>query len=117
MTDKPLLVAIGALSAALAACSAEIDPPEPMTTPPPATGGVIGGGGSSTGGSGGTGNVAPPNAGSPGTGGTITNPTCTPGVPSTTQIPRLKNRQYDAVVRDLLGVTATSDGRAPSAGL
>jgi hypothetical protein len=31
---------------------------------------------------------------------------CIPGIPATSQIPRLLNRQYEAVVRDLLGVTA-----------
>ena len=31
---------------------------------------------------------------------------CAPGIPVTTQIPRLQNRQYANVVRDLLGVTA-----------
>jgi Protein of unknown function (DUF1592)/Protein of unknown function (DUF1588)/Protein of unknown function (DUF1585)/Protein of unknown function (DUF1595) len=121
MTDKRLLVAIGALSGALAGCSAEMDPPDSTNTPvPSATGGSIGGGGPPTsggGGSGGTGNVVPPKAGAPGTGGVSGGGACTPGVPSTSQIPRLKNRQYDAVVRDLLGVTATADGRAPSAGL
>ncbi len=30
---------------------------------------------------------------------------CAPGVPATSQIPRLKNREYDNVIRDLLGVT------------
>jgi len=34
---------------------------------------------------------------------------CVPGVPATTQIPRLLNRQYEAVVRDLLGVTTVGD--------
>ncbi|WP_437710743.1 hypothetical protein WMF45_37615 [Sorangium sp. So ce448] len=30
---------------------------------------------------------------------------CTPGIWATSQVPRLLNREYDAVVRDLLGVT------------
>ena len=30
---------------------------------------------------------------------------CVPGISATSQIPRLLNRQYEAVVRDLLGVT------------
>jgi len=114
MNDKRLLVALGALGAALAGCSGEIAPPdstmEPQNpVPPPSAGGA---GGSGTGGS---------NTGSGGTpitgGGTGAVSACTPGVPATTQIPRLKNRQYDAVIRDLLGVTATTDGKAPSAGL
>ena len=34
---------------------------------------------------------------------------CSPGIPPTSQIPRLSNHQYDAVVRDLLGVTTVTD--------
>jgi hypothetical protein len=113
MTDRRLMVAIAALATGVVGCSAELDPPDTS-----ATGGSVASGGSGTGGGGGTGNVQPPSAGGPSTGGApIGNPGCTPGIPSTTQIPRLKNRQYDAVIRDLLGVTATSDGKAPSAGL
>ncbi len=41
--------------------------------------------------------------------------TCAPGVPATSQIPRLLNRQYDAVVHDLLGITSlSSTGNPPS---
>lgn len=41
---------------------------------------------------------------------------CVPGVPQTSQVPRLLNREYDAVVRDLLNVTAVASagGQAPS---
>lgn len=40
---------------------------------------------------------------------------CIPGLPVTTQIPRLLNRQYDNTVRDLLGVTGVgTDNRPPS---
>lgn len=39
---------------------------------------------------------------------------CVPGIPPTSQVPRLLNREYDAVVRDLLGVTEV-DGQSPSA--
>jgi hypothetical protein len=43
-------------------------------------------------------------------------PACTPGIPVTSQIPRMLNRQYDNVVRDLLGVTtlASADNNPPS---
>jgi hypothetical protein len=43
--------------------------------------------------------------------------TCVQGIPGTTQIPRLLNREYDAVVQDLLGVTslASAAGARPSA--
>jgi|GEM_PF-383986 len=41
---------------------------------------------------------------------------CVPGVPVTSQIPRLKNREYDNIVRDLLGVStlAGASGAPPS---
>jgi hypothetical protein len=44
-------------------------------------------------------------------------PDCAPGIPATSQIRRLLNRQYDAVVRDLLGVTglAGAQNGPPSA--
>lgn len=40
---------------------------------------------------------------------------CQPGIPVTTQIPRLLNRQYENVVRDLLGVTALDGAPVSSA--
>ncbi len=36
---------------------------------------------------------------------------CAPGVPATSQVPRLLNRQYDNVLRDLLGVTTVNGGK------
>ncbi len=39
---------------------------------------------------------------------------CVPGIPATTQLRRMLNREYDATVRDLLGVTSVST--ATSAG-
>jgi hypothetical protein len=59
--------------------------------------GVGTGGGSSTG-------------GATGTGGTNDPTVCIPGVPQTTQFPLLTRRQYDNVVRDLLGVTTLANG-------
>lgn len=43
-------------------------------------------------------------------------PDCVPGIYPTSQIPRLKNSQYDKTVRDLLGVTglSASSGALPS---
>lgn len=41
---------------------------------------------------------------------------CQPGIPATTQIPRMLNRQYENVVRDLLGVTEL-DGKPVSEAL
>jgi len=52
-----------------------------------------------------------------GTGGGGGDIACAPGIPTTTQLRRLQNRQYDNVVRDLLGVTTVSVGtdvKAPS---
>ena len=50
-----------------------------------------------------------------GTGGSsLPTDVCVPGVPVTSQIPRLKNSQYDNIVRDILGVTALASGALPS---
>lgn len=42
--------------------------------------------------------------------------TCVPGIPATSQVPRLKNIEYDRTVRDLLGVTGltASNNNPPS---
>ena len=55
--------------------------------------GVAGAAGASDGGGGG------------GAGGDIA---CVPGIPATTQLRRMRNREYDAAVRDLLGVTTVA---------
>ena len=95
----------------------------PSTT---GTGGATGGGGA--GGAGpGTGGAAASGTWM-GTGGSISTGTgggggdiaCVPGIPATTQLRRMTNREYDAVVRDLLGVTTVptgmgTDARPPSA--
>src|SRR5688572_16519751 len=41
---------------------------------------------------------------------------CSPGIPGTSQVPRLKNLEYNRTVRDLLGVTGltASNGDSPS---
>lgn len=51
-----------------------------------------------------------------GGGGPETPVACSPGIPATSQVPRLKNVEYDRTVRDLLGVTglASSNNNAPS---
>jgi len=69
--------------------------------------------GSGATGSGGTSGASGSSSG--GTGGGI-NANCTPGVPTTSQIPRLTNAEYDRTIRDLLGVTAltASAGSTPS---
>jgi len=58
------------------------------------------------------------NPGDPGNAATPvdTNPNCTQGVATTSQIPRLTNAQYDRTVRDLLGINglSASDNAPPS---
>src|SRR6478735_3579089 len=76
-------------------------------------------GGGATTGSGGSGAGVGTGGGGPGTGGATgtggSDPTvCVPGVPQTSQFPRLTRLQYDNVVRDLLGVTALTSGDKPS---
>jgi hypothetical protein len=49
------------------------------------------------------------NGGTSGSGGDIsTSLSCVPGVPPTTEIPRMKDAAYDAVIKDLLGLTGLS---------
>jgi hypothetical protein len=145
MKEKRLLVALGALSAALAACGSEVGPgnfdPDMMTggtggsSAAPGTGGSsasTGKGGTTGKGTGGSaGSTAPGTggtamttggtggtAGDPGSGGTGAVTSCTPGVPASSQIPRMKNQEYDAVVKDLVGLTAlTSSGNMPPSSL
>ena len=77
----------------------------------PGTGGTgtgPGTGGTGTGpGAGGSGNPQTGGTGTVGTGGTPADPVgaCKPGLPSATQIPKLRNRQYANAVKDLLGIT------------
>ncbi|WP_441291414.1 DUF1592 domain-containing protein [Sorangium sp. KYC3313] len=63
--------------------------------------GVSSSGGETSGGAGTGGGPAEPDPGDP--------RVCTPGIWATSQVPRLLNREYDAVVRDLLGVTSVSN--------
>ena len=84
----------------------------------PGTGGSNPAGTAGTGSPGTGGSVGPAGtAGAGGDGGTgfVGGITCAPGVPATTQLRRMQNWQYDAVMRDLLGVTAvdTGDGAKP----
>ncbi|HXJ19206.1 MAG TPA: DUF1592 domain-containing protein [Polyangia bacterium] len=84
----------------MAACSGQI-------------GGATSGGGNNSGNSGGSSGAG--NGVANGTGGSSSSgsggyvmTTCTPGIPATTQFRRLLNTQYDATVRDLLGVTSVT---------
>ena len=78
------------------------------------------GGGNGTGGATGSGGAVHTSATgeTSGTGGTTSTTTggCEPGIPATSQVPRLLNREYDAIIDDLLGVSslAAADGQAPS---
>jgi Protein of unknown function (DUF1592)/Protein of unknown function (DUF1588)/Protein of unknown function (DUF1595)/Protein of unknown function (DUF1585) len=67
--------------------------------------GAVGGPGTGAGNGAGTGTGT--GAGGSSSGGAIT---CVPGIPATTQLRRMLNRQYDATVRDLLGVTSLGAG-------
>lgn len=84
------------------------------STSMPGAGGGTGGTGSPGGGTGTIGTTGGAATGT--TGGSTSVPsTCMPGVPATSQIPRILNRQYDATVRDLLGVTGLgADNKLPS---
>lgn len=79
----------------------------------PGTGGSTanpGSGGSTNPGSGGS-----DNPGSGGDSGTIS---CVKGIPATSQVPRMTQRQYDTVVTDLLGLTSlASAGNGPPSSL
>jgi hypothetical protein len=99
----------GLLLAGVASCSGVIN-----------SGSTSGAGGSSNSGKGGN-NTTSGNGGSNSTGnggsastgsggGTVTDPTikCSAGIPPTTQLRRLLNNQYDATVKDLLGVTTVT---------
>ena len=110
---KRMLVAVGAIAALLAAaCSGG------SGEGPPADG--ASGSNSGTAGS----SALPGVAGQTGTAGGAAVPggngppgTCVPGIPPSSQIPRLLNRQYDAVVRDLLGVTGIGADAKPASQL
>ena len=111
MNDRHL-AALGALFGALTACSGDMRGTAPPG-PPSNVAGSGNSGGSISGGSGGAGGST--SGGTSGTGGSD----CVLGIPVTSQIPRLARRQYDAVVRDLLGVTtlASAGNQPPSTGL
>lgn len=92
MKRKRILVALGVLGATLVACSSEDGSGSGMAPP-----GWTGASGSA---------ALPRGAGGPSArGGEGLAGTCSASVPATSQIPRLLNRQYEAIVRDLLGVT------------
>jgi hypothetical protein len=89
----------------VAACSADdaADSPLAGTGPDGAAAGSAAAPGGAAGGS------AAPRGGPPGV--------CVPGIPATSQIPRLLNRQYEAAVRDLVGVTGVGPDNKPASQL
>jgi hypothetical protein len=80
-----------------------------------ATAGSGGGGGGAASGSVGAGGSSGSGTTS-GAGGAVVALSCSPGVPPTSQIPRMKDAAYDAVIRDLLGLTtlASANNQPPS---
>ena len=103
----PILAALAALAGCSSGSGEGSPGPDPFAT---AGSSGIGAAGSS------------PVVGTAGSSATPTTPggppgTCLPGVPATSQIPRLLNRQYEAVVRDLLGVTSIGSDNKPASQL
>ncbi len=97
-------VALCAAATLVSGCTAEITGGAHQQTND--NGGSLGGGSSSSGGSGANG------------GATSDPTTCIPRIPATSQIPRMTDASYDAVVRDLLGLTAlTSANNQPPSSL
>jgi len=108
----------GCANLALLACgntSSNGDTPATDSVPAEdSSNGATGDTGSDVGGSAGSGGAGSGGAGtggaSTGTGGSIitdgTTGGCVPGVPATSQVPRLLNREYDAIVHDLLDVSS-----------
>ena len=92
--DKRLFIA----AALLAACQAKIDGPAGSSVPASGLGAPN----------------APGAGGGPGAGAQTDPSVCVPGVPGTSQLPRLTRAQYDNTIRDLLGLqTAPSSLLAP----
>jgi hypothetical protein len=124
MVKKRYLVALGAVSAALGACGSDSIGGGTDSGNTSGSAGVAGTGAGGTG-AGGTGGTAAGGTGAGGTGagGTGVGGTggpgpesCVPGIPATSQLNRILNRNYDAAVRDLLGVTGIgAENRPPSA--
>ncbi|HEX6242318.1 MAG TPA: DUF1592 domain-containing protein [Polyangiales bacterium] len=94
MAPMRKLVVTGSLCATLVACAGS-DPSMPGTP------------------SGGSGNPGTAGGGAADGGAGAPVDVCVPGTPATSQIPRLLNRQYEAAVRDLLGVTSVGAENKP----
>ncbi|HET8939951.1 MAG TPA: DUF1592 domain-containing protein [Polyangiales bacterium] len=100
-------MAMGMLGASLAACGSSAAPDVTDMGAATAAAGATAGAAGATAikpGANGTASAGPPG-------------TCVPGIAATSQIPRLLNRQYEAVVRDLLGVTGVGADQKPASQL
>jgi Protein of unknown function (DUF1592)/Protein of unknown function (DUF1588)/Protein of unknown function (DUF1595) len=106
----------------VAGCTGTVGGGTSTGTGNPTGSGVAGNTGSTAGNSGSAGNNTSGSAGNPGTAGSVVTTgtagtsgmyvplPCTPGIPTTTQLRRMQNWQYDNVMRDLLGVTTVTVG-------
>lgn len=111
---------VAVVLAGIGGCTASVEdaPRKPGSSGSGGSGGggtVTPGGTGGGNGSGGSGGPAVPGTGGSvgGTGNTTGTSSCVPGVPATTQIPRMTALQYETVVKDLLGVTTlTTAGNA-----
>src|ERR1700712_1599439 len=106
MTAKAFVLHIILISAAsvlaLAACGS---PTGADSAGAAGAAGATGPGKPGAAGSGATATAGPGSGGPPGV--------CVPGLPATSQLPRLLNRQYEAVMRDLLGVIGVGADNKP----
>jgi len=123
MTHTRQWAIVGLLCFAGAGCTGSIEPGHGS----PGTGGGTGGGtASGTGGTGsgtgggsgsgtgggtgtGTGGAGSGTGGATGSGGGIVVSTCAPGIPASSQVPRLTRLQYATVINDLVGIAPGAD--------
>ena len=99
---------VGSLVAGLAGCTGSMGSTEGSS----GSGGnkSSSGSGGNNAGSGSGGSKSTGSGGTPGSGGGSGTIACAPGIPATTQLRRMLNREYDATVRDLLGLTSVNAG-------
>ena len=99
---------VGSLVAGLAGCTGSMGSTEGSS----GSGGnkSSSGSGGNNAGSGSGGSKSTGSGGTPGSGGGSGTIACAPGIPATTQLRRMLNREYDATVRDLLGLTTVNAG-------
>ena len=103
---------VGCLVAGMAGCTGSMGSAgSGGNKPSSGSGGSTAGSGSGgSRGSGGSDGASSGGSNGSGSGGDAGSLTCAPGIPATTQLRRMLNREYDATVRDLLGVTTVNAG-------